>query len=117
MFHWLHRLFNPHCEHCYEERQCKSCEVLQRELENERREKQQLIKKLLFPENNAAVGTQEDFKPIMRTAVPWGARRQQYEVADRAEAERIKVAKLKEMEELRDKNIAALESALEIKEN
>lgn len=118
MFHWLHRLFNPHCEHCYEERQCKSCEVLQRELENERREKQQLIKKLLFPEPNVTPEPETEFKPVVSTHIPWSVTRQRLESADRAEAARIRAAKESELQELRrDKSISALESALDIKEN
>lgn len=118
MFHWLHHLFNPHCEECREDNSCRSCEVLQRELENERREKQQLIKKLLFPEANITQEVDTEIRPIVPKHVPWGVRRQQYELADRQEAERLRRAKESELQEMkREHSISALESALDIKEN
>ena len=86
---WLHRLFNPHCPHCFdldlENKHCATCQVLQMELASVKQERDKLLNKLIFP-TTEPVKYDEDLKPIMPKAVPWNVRRQMLEAEDRERA-------------------------------
>lgn len=80
---WFHHLFNPHCPHCEEIRRekdlCKSCEVLERQLELEREHVQILLNRIANPN---PVQVQEDepgeeLKPLPRSGrkfIPFAVR-------------------------------------------
>jgi hypothetical protein len=88
---WLHRLLNPHCEHCIEEaresRICHSCETLTRQLEIVQYEKKQLLNKILnTPEPGLVHEPIRPPEPITTKNVPWEVRKNQLEVLDREKA-------------------------------
>lgn len=92
---WLHRLFNPHCEHCREEREesrvCSSCETLKSQLESVNHEKNKLLDRLLEkPVLEATTQPEREItKPIN---IPWNVRRQMLEREDRERARLIQNA-------------------------
>lgn len=100
---WLHKLMNPHCEHCRQEaddrrafelevareaKVCNSCEILKHELAVKTRDNEFLLSKLLegpvVEETKRLTG--EVSKPIVSRHVPWSTRRQLLESADRDRA-------------------------------
>ena len=96
MLNFFHRLFNPHCEHCTEEdelkRHCNSCEILQRELELLRSERDQLLDRILNPFKNEVTTTSTAIEPqpIKPKFIPWGVRRQMLEAESRQAAKLMK---------------------------
>ncbi len=95
MSNWLHRLLNPHCPHCVEERQedkvCSSCEILKAQLEIVNHEKTRLMDRIL--EKPAPEPVRE---PPMVTLpnknIPWSVRRQMLEAEDREKAKLMRDA-------------------------
>lgn len=91
---WLHKLLHPHCEHCKEEktadRECRSCEILQLELERVYREKELLLSKLLIKDEPRAPVKEEEteFKPFApsggRRFIPSAVRQQMIDNEDNA---------------------------------
>ena len=111
MTNFWHRLFNPHCAHCAEERICKSCDMLERLLEKERIEKQQLLDKLLKEPTPEPVREEDrEIKPIQPGGMPWRVRKALLENESKVEA------RLKKQEEEKKAKIAELEKALEIED-
>lgn len=100
--HWLHHLFNPHCEQCALEetvridfevnsRVCQSCETLRTELENSRRHNDKLLNALLKQpeptiEKSYTIG-EELSAALQNKHKSWAVRRQELENADRKVAE------------------------------
>ena len=87
--HWIHHLFQPHCEQCKndsEEREvCKSCEILKQQLEIANFEKSQLLNMITSkpaPEERAEINY-DKVKPKMIT---WRVRQQMLEAEDRERA-------------------------------
>jgi hypothetical protein len=91
----FHEFFNPHCEHCKDERNeshvCQSCEILKSQLERLTFENSQLMNRIL--EKPTIETTKE---PTMVTLpsrnVPWNVRRQMLEQEDREKAKLIREA-------------------------
>jgi len=85
-----------------EDKPCLTCEVLQRELENERREKERLLDRLLMPkvEMQPAMET-TDLKPLPTTRkfIPHAVRQQMMDAEDRKSLELLK-KKQKEIKEM-----------------
>jgi len=84
MKHWFHHLFNPHCEECS---RCKSCEILERELEIERARFNLLLDKLNGTSrsvNEVIENDETELKPIstLRKRVPFAVRQQMIEQND-----------------------------------
>lgn len=111
MFLFFHRLFNPHCEHCREERQetkvCSSCETLRQQLEIANHEKEKLLERIL-EKPEPEVNTQ----PIPVTQaknIPWNVRRQLLEAEDRVKAKLMRDAP-KPIEEL-EKDLGVAEGS------
>jgi hypothetical protein len=117
MFHWLHHLFNPHCEQCREaadeNRVCKSCETLTMQLAIANDEKRQMLNSILSftkpAENQSSPPVDyEKLKPKMMT---WNVRRQMLEAEDRKAAQI-----LAEQKKQQEKEIERLEDEVGIKE-
>ena len=94
MSNWLHRLLNPHCKDCKQEREderyCKSCETLQTQLAVCNREREHLLD-LLHKDPVVA----PEVKPPEMTrpkVMPWGVRKQILESEDRAKARAMRGA-------------------------
>ena len=106
---WLHRLFNPHCPHCYdkelEDSHCPTCQVLQMELASVKQERDKLLNRILTPTPEPQVKYDEELKPIMPKAVPWNVRRQMLEAEDRHKARLMNDAP-KSIEELEKEVLA-----------
>lgn len=113
MFAFIHKLLNPHCEHCAAERKerielerlarleereevkeqthCLSCETLQRQLEIANHEKAQLLDRLLAkPTEPVVTGPPQAITPPRN--IPWRVRQQELEAADRERARVLKNA-------------------------
>lgn len=107
MIGWIHRLLNPHCEHCLrlqliregkldildrldeakrEEKNCESCDTLRRQLEIRNHEYEQLLQQILNPPKPEVV-QQKPVDVTRPTNVPWRLRRQMLETEDRKAAE------------------------------
>jgi hypothetical protein len=85
-----------------EDKPCSTCEVLQRELENERREKERLLDRLLMPkvETQPAMEISE-MKPLptSRKFIPHAVRQQMMDQEDRKSLELMQ-KKQKEIKEM-----------------
>lgn len=105
MFKFFHTLFNPHCQHCADERReqreyerhCTSCESLARENDRLVRDNERLLTLLLdkpeAPEQK--INDVRDLKPIQTTKIPFipsAVRRQMLEKESRHAAELAKNA-------------------------
>ena len=116
MFHWLHHLLNPHCEHCREEKQeasiCQTCEVLITQLARAHIEKDNLLSQIERMSNPVVPSqeTSEIPEPLKSRMVPWTIRRNLLEAEDRKKAQL--------MREVKEKNpsIEKLEKEVGIKE-
>ena len=92
MTNWFHRLFNPHCPHCYEEQlersHCNTCQVLQLELASVKQERDKLLQRILNPPTESTMSKDDidELKPILPKAIPWNVRRQMLEAEDREKA-------------------------------
>lgn len=88
---WLHHIFNPHCDACAMEQlelnHCKSCSILQQQLERANYEKDLLLRNLLHkPEVPVQMNT-DDLVPVRPSKhVPWVVKRRELEENDRATA-------------------------------
>jgi hypothetical protein len=110
---WIHRLLNPHCEHCAAERKeqielerlaridereeikdsthCESCDTLRRQLEIRNHEYDLLLNRLLAKPEPVV----EDKTPVEVSRprnIPWRVRQQELEAADRERARLLKDA-------------------------
>lgn len=88
MSNFIHRLINPHCEHCKEEREdsriCSSCETLRAQLELANYDKGRLLDRLL---EKPGIEVPSKLAEITRPqTVPWNVRRQMLEKEDREKA-------------------------------
>lgn len=94
MLNFFHKLFNPHCPHCAEQKQedkvCSSCETLKEQLAVANAEKKQLLDYVLMPDPNTIHHSPEkdddELQPIQPKVVPWRVRRQMLEDEDRKKA-------------------------------
>jgi hypothetical protein len=92
MVKWIHRLLEPHCPDCKEEREenkiCQSCETLRVQLEIANYEKKQLMDALLKPrqpeEPTRLIVPPEQLAP---RNIPWRVRQQMLEAEDRKQAQ------------------------------
>ncbi len=93
MFKWLHHLLNPHCPHCEQLEICKSCEVLERQLEIERARSNLLLDRVAgvnqvsqrTPPELEDRETEEELKPIRtsrRKFLPFAQRQQMIDQQD-----------------------------------
>lgn len=103
----LHHLWNPHCKECRDEasenKVCRSCEILERELAIVREENRRLLEKLLEPEPvpiKEESLTQEKFK--LPNVVPWSVKRQLLQQEDRNKARAMKEAPKPDMTPSKD---------------
>lgn len=105
MIKWLHELFNPHCQHCADERReqreilreqnaCSSCETLASENARLVRENERLLEILLMPKEIPAVKPVEELKPVKVGGgyIPIGVRRQMLENESRHAARLMREA-------------------------
>ena len=103
MLNFIHRLLNPHCEHCAQERRekreelkdnkvCASCETLQRQLEIKNHECEQLLDKLLKEPEAPVTQSAPPISQVKPRTVPWAVRRQMLEAEDRKKAELLRKA-------------------------
>lgn len=102
---WLHRLFNPHCGHCEDLRRdlnvCKSCEILNRQLEIISLERKQLLNSILNRNNESNSPTIQDEPEIVAPKIiSWKVKQQMLEAEDRQRAVLMKQAVSKSVEEL-----------------
>jgi len=118
MTNWFHKLFNPHCPSCIEQKHedsiCQSCETLKMMLEQSNYEKKQLLDKLLnpvLPVNPTLV----EYEPIQPKNIPWTVRRQMLEAEDRKKAELLRNAPKPSVE--KSASLEVLEKELGISEN
>ena len=97
MSNWLHRLLNPHCEHCASERRearevkrddtvCQSCETLQRQLEIRNHEYDQLLTRLLEKPEVPQATTAPPISLNKPKMISWAVRKQMLEAEDREKA-------------------------------
>jgi hypothetical protein len=94
---WLHRLLNPHCEHCLKElelnQHCKTCDVLQYEVERLRAENERLLSRVLhIPEREPERLVAPEPQALRPGAMTWAVRRQMLEAEDREKAKLINKA-------------------------
>ena len=127
MFHWIHHLFNPHCDTCREEfredHSCSTCEVLERQLEvvnREKRELLQMLDKVHNPPVEESFSSIDDLpKPITRGPTPWPLQKQMLENESRvtAAALRVRQAEIEANKKSVSPEIEKLEAELGIEQN
>ncbi len=111
MFHWLHRAFRPHCEHCSEERReaniCPTCQVFASQLELANYDKKQLLSTIERMNNPTpvVVALSETPEPIQPRNIPWAIRKNMLEAESRKKAELMKSAAVKESTEELEKEL------------
>ena len=76
---WFHHLFNPHCEHC---NICENCEYLKLQVEKLELKNEQLLQKLLHPNEPEVKIEVKPPEPLRPRHIPWRARRQMLEQED-----------------------------------
>jgi len=92
MINWLHRLLNPHCEHCADEKReakvCGTCEVLQLQVEKLQYTNDQLMSRILNPSNleTRPVVNEVNEAKLPTSHIPWRVRQQLLEKEDREKA-------------------------------
>jgi len=86
---WLHKLFNPHCSHCLEEIECRTCHELRSQLDFVQAQNKVLIENLI-PKPTPIMTESVESKPIGTLPVPWHVKRAILEKESRHEAEEIK---------------------------
>jgi uncharacterized Zn finger protein (UPF0148 family) len=91
---WIHKLLNPHCPDCKEERDnsrvCPSCETLKMQLEISNNEKRQLLERIL---EKPALESKPELREVTRPVnVPWRVRQQMLEAEDREKARLMREA-------------------------
>lgn len=104
MLKFLHRFFNPHCQHCLdierEQRVCLSCETLRTQLAECNYEKKQLLNRILNPNVPIvqAVGPEPELHSVPLTGknLNWPARR-----ANLEEGSRLRRLELDKEEQIR----------------
>jgi len=102
---FFHQLFNPHCEHCVqdklENKVCESCEILKTQLEIANFEKSRILEALLHKDDiqlPVQIGA-ENLQPVRPRHVPWKIRKAELEENDRVQKElRDKVEKVVEQD-------------------
>lgn len=91
---WIHRLLNPHCSDCKEEREdslvCKSCETLKSQLDIANHDKERLLNRILAKPESEPV--REPVEVTRPQNVPWNVRRQMLEREDREKAKLMNLA-------------------------
>lgn len=96
MLKWIHRLLEPHCPQCAEERVCNSCETLRHQLDNANYEKRQLmdvVVRLTFPSQQEQVPKSDEPKAIQpKGTLAWKIRRGLLEAEDRRQAQIMREA-------------------------
>lgn len=115
---FFHHLFNPHCEHCKEEREdsriCTSCESLKYQIESLTYQIQKLLEALIqatAKETTAQAPVDiSSLKPITPRSIPWSLRKQQLETNSLKEA-----MKLQEQEQQSEVRVRATNEALAVK--
>ena|SRR5947207_2472086 len=106
MINFFHKLFNPHCIHCKEEydesKVCKSCEILQHQLEITNYEKQQLLNSLLAKPVEPTTNETENQPIKTGRYIPWVIKKQSLESEDREKARALKNASQPDMKEINE---------------
>lgn len=96
MANWFHRFFNPHCEHCAEEKlalkHCDACDVLAGEISRIRSENERLLERILNPPKEDERVTAPQPQAILPKQIPWAVRRQMLESEDREKAKAMRNA-------------------------
>lgn len=124
MILWLHRLFNPHCPHCQEERQenriCQSCETLKMQLAIANHEKEHLLSVILesTKQAQAEASPQIDYEKVKPKLMTWNVRRQMLEAEDRKAAQILAEQKKSVSQQIADlEKEVGLENSKEAKSN
>lgn len=115
MFHWLHHLFNPHCQYCKEaeedNRVCESCETLKTQLSIANNEKRELLNQIMLltrPAENQS-SPPVDYEKVKPKMMTWNVRRQMLEAEDRKAAQILAEQKKKDAERAKIKTSADIE--------
>jgi len=92
LLHYIHHLFNPHCQECRDEQTenkvCQSCETLKMQLSIANIEKQRLLDALLDkPKVNIEPEKVLDHELLKPKLKLWNVQRQLLEAEDRKKAE------------------------------
>jgi len=111
---WIHRLFNPHCTHCIEERECGTCKTLQAQLDFVQTQNKVLLERLMPTSIGEIPSELKIPEPINKLPVPWHVKRRILEEQDRHEAQLLKD---KQVELKNAKSIPELEKALKVEDN
>lgn len=123
MLHWIHHLFNPHCEHCrlekQEEKECPNCIILKQLLDTEKFENKQLLDRILFvPSINERNEAEEPIRPILpKSITSLKMRREMLETEDRVKNQKLqeKEREVKSTEQLETElGIPAVEDLVNI---
>lgn len=113
MFKWIHHLLNPHCPDCLSEHICKSCEILQYEVERLRADNDKLLSRILqVPEKE----TERVIAPHMVTRPrpnTWALRKHMLESEDRERAKLIRQAPVAQSTDDLEKELGVAELARE----
>lgn len=119
MFHWIHHLFNPHCNLCIMERECKSCNVLQQVIDQLRADNRYLLEQ--FSKNNEpkemVISENVPQAPIGAGIITWNQKRRELEARSKLlNAQREADEKLAK-ENYQPRSIEEIETNLELGQN
>lgn len=91
MINFFHKLFNPHCPDCVEDKRCQNCDTLRSLLESERFNNKQLLNAILEQHKPLEQEIRNETPmEIPNKALPWRIRQQMLEAEDRAKNKLIK---------------------------
>lgn len=86
-------MLNPHCDHCREERndslRCRTCEVLDRQLDQERHVNKQLLAQIerMHHPVSSEPDEMKDIEPVPPAFIPWRHKQRLLEEESRREFE------------------------------
>ena len=114
---WLHKLFNPHCSHCVEESECRSCETLKTQLDHERFEKEKLLSHIIeLTRPSTPVIEERKELPLPLINRGWKAKKALLEAEDRRTAQ-LQKQKATELAVVKPMTTEELEKGLGVDEN
>lgn len=110
-----HKLFNPHCQHCYDEliesKICNNCEYLKMQIAKLQQDNDKLLNELITPKEIINNSLEESSLPQpLNTSrfIPFSIKRQELETRDRKLANQ----QAEELKKNHNKNIESLEEEI-----
>lgn len=111
---WFHKLLNPHCEHCLEERINPEVEYLKAELSRLQDKYDRLVERLVNPipvKSETDTVSDNNLEPLRSGYKPWSQKRAELERATKLEDVNARDAALRRKNEQLEKDLNLVQHA------